>query len=142
MLNSPPKSLVPSVLPGDNRSYNSSLEKAGSNQGGALPGGRELLHEEGRGFPGFSQISARGPRLGLVTKSKGWSETHPRREFLLSEAHVPQKGKNTGRDYLENTSSGAGLMAEWLSSRALLRWPRVSLVRIVDVDMAPLIRPC
>ena len=32
---------------------------------------------------------------------------------------------------------GAGPMAEWLSSRALLQRPRVSL----GVDVAPLIRP-
>ena len=28
-------------------------------------------------------------------------------------------------------------MAEWLSSRTLLRWPRVSLVWILSMDMAP-----
>ena len=37
--------------------------------------------------------------------------------------------------------SGAG-MAEWLSSQAPLQWPRVSLVGILGVDVAPLIRPC
>ena len=33
-------------------------------------------------------------------------------------------------------------MAEWLSSLALLQWPRVSPVRILGVDLALLIRPC
>ena len=33
---------------------------------------------------------------------------------------------------------GAGSVAEWLSSRALLRRPRV---RILGTDMAPLVRP-
>ena len=32
-------------------------------------------------------------------------------------------------------------MAEWLSSHAPLRRPRVSPVQILDTDMAPLIRP-
>ena len=32
-------------------------------------------------------------------------------------------------------------LAEWLSSRTLLRQPRVSLVQILGMDMAPLIRP-
>ena len=38
-------------------------------------------------------------------------------------------------------SSGAGPVAEWLSSCTPLRRPRVSLVRILGTDMAPLIRP-
>ena len=37
---------------------------------------------------------------------------------------------------------GAGPMVEWLSWRALLRWPRVSLVWILGADMTPLIKPC
>ena len=32
-------------------------------------------------------------------------------------------------------------MAEWLSSRAPLRQPRVSLVQILGMEMAPLIKP-
>ena len=36
---------------------------------------------------------------------------------------------------------GAGPMAEWLSSRALLRRPRVLLVQTLGMDMALLIRP-
>ena len=35
---------------------------------------------------------------------------------------------------------GTSPVAEWLSSRPLLRWPSVSLVQIPGVDMAPLIR--
>ena len=38
--------------------------------------------------------------------------------------------------------SGGLTLAEWLSSPALLRRPRVSLVRILGTDMAPLVRPC
>ena len=34
------------------------------------------------------------------------------------------------------------LVAEWLSSRTVLRWPRVSSVRILGADLALLIRPC
>ena len=37
---------------------------------------------------------------------------------------------------------GAGPVAEWLSSLALLQPPRVSPVRILGADMALLIRPC
>ena len=37
---------------------------------------------------------------------------------------------------------GASLVAEWLSSPALLRQPRVSPVQILGAVMAPLIRPC
>ena len=37
---------------------------------------------------------------------------------------------------------GAGPVAAWLSSRAPLWQPRVSLVWILGSDMAPLIRPC
>ena len=38
--------------------------------------------------------------------------------------------------------SGAGSMAKWLSLRALLRQPRVSLVPILGADLALLIKPC
>ena len=37
---------------------------------------------------------------------------------------------------------GAGPVAEWLSSHALLRWLRVSPVRILGADMALLVRSC
>ena len=39
------------------------------------------------------------------------------------------------------TVGGAGPMAEWLSLRTPLQWPRVSLVLILGADMAPLVRP-
>ena len=32
-------------------------------------------------------------------------------------------------------------MAEWVSSPALLRWPRVLPVQILGMDLAPLVRP-
>ena len=38
-------------------------------------------------------------------------------------------------------NTAAGPVAEWLSSRTPLRWPRVSPVQILGVDMAPLNRP-
>ena len=37
--------------------------------------------------------------------------------------------------------TGAGPVAEWLSSPALLQAARVSLVRILGADMALLIKP-
>ena len=37
---------------------------------------------------------------------------------------------------------GAGPVAEWLSLHAPFQWPRVSTIRILDVDMALLVRPC
>ena len=43
---------------------------------------------------------------------------------------------------LANLNLGAGPVAEWLNSRALLPRPRVSPVRILGTEMAPLIRPC
>ena len=42
---------------------------------------------------------------------------------------------------LEKQVLGAGPVAEWLSSRALLQRPRVSSVWILGPDMAPPIRP-
>ena len=33
-------------------------------------------------------------------------------------------------------------MAEWVSSRAPLQWPKVSPIRILGADMALLVRPC
>ena len=36
---------------------------------------------------------------------------------------------------------GAGPVAEWLSSRTPLRWPRVSRVRILGADVAALVKP-
>ena len=43
---------------------------------------------------------------------------------------------------MKGQNKGAGPAAEWLSSRTLLQRPRVSLVQILGVDMALLIRPC
>ena len=43
---------------------------------------------------------------------------------------------------IKNFMEGARPVAEWLSSCTLLRRPRVSLVRILGADMAPLVRPC
>ena len=41
----------------------------------------------------------------------------------------------------QNIQSRGRTMGEWLSSHALLPWPRVSLVQTLGADMAPLIRP-
>ena len=46
-----------------------------------------------------------------------------------------------GRHYSKILCMGPGPMAEWLSSRSLLQRPRVPLVQILGMDMAPLIRP-
>ena len=43
---------------------------------------------------------------------------------------------------LRKDALGAGPMAEWLSSHAWLRRPRVSPVRILGADVALLVRPC
>ena len=43
---------------------------------------------------------------------------------------------------VKSLGSGAGPMAEWLSSHTPLQQPRVSQVQILGVDMAPLIKPC
>ena len=37
---------------------------------------------------------------------------------------------------------GASPVARWLSLHAPLRQPKISLVRILGVDMAPLVKPC
>ena len=42
----------------------------------------------------------------------------------------------------KNMYEWAGPVAKWLSSWAPLRWPRISLVRILGTDMAWLIKPC
>ena len=51
------------------------------------------------------------------------------------------QSRGEGDEYKRHTS-GAGLVAEWLSLRTLLPWPRVLLVRILGSDLAPLIKPC
>ena len=42
----------------------------------------------------------------------------------------------------ETKAPGAGPVAEWLSSQALLRWPGVLRVRILGMDMVPFIGAC
>ena len=42
----------------------------------------------------------------------------------------------------KNRNVGAGPMAKWLSSRVVLRWPGVSLVQILGVDIALIVSPC
>ncbi|XP_070446945.1 uncharacterized protein [Equus przewalskii] len=43
---------------------------------------------------------------------------------------------------IKNVRVGAGPVPEWLSSHSPLQWPRISLVQILRMDMALLIRPC
>ena len=59
---------------------------------------------------------------------------------LLASSHSLHL--NLGVITLEMLSEVDSPMPEWLSSCALLQWPRVSPVWILGADMAPLIRPC
>ena len=54
------------------------------------------------------------------------------KEMSLPQSHPSQ----------QDIVRGADPVAKWLSAHALLRWPRVSPVQILDADSAPLIRPC
>ena len=56
--------------------------------------------------------------------------------------HTARHNMDNSHTNFKRKKSGAGHVAEWLSSRTLLQRPRVSLVRILGADMAPLIRPC
>ena len=58
--------------------------------------------------------------------------------IVLSEAADPQPKSRL----IKITIIGASPVAEWLSSCAPLRQPRVSPVRILGANMAPFIRPC
>ena len=65
-------------------------------------------------------------------------ETHIKMKFYFS----PIRLTNTDNNYQVLTekkqySFGAGPVAEWLSLRTPLRWPRVLPVRILGVDTAP-----
>ena len=51
------------------------------------------------------------------------------------------KKDNVVLPFKSGISTGAGPVAEWLSSRTPLRGPRVSPLQILGVAMAPLIRP-
>ena len=59
--------------------------------------------------------------------------TLERRKIFLKEEEIStnHKRKDWGRP-----------VAEWLTSRSQLQWPRVSLVRILGADLALLVRPC
>ena len=61
---------------------------------------------------------------------------------FTSKIHVSHLVCKLQSVVVDQDTGGAGPMAEWLSSLALLRWPRVSLVRILGGDKAPLIKPC
>ena len=70
-------------------------------------------------------------------------------EEFLNDAHltletsrlVSLRGEKLIKE--KDTKEARGCpVAEWLSSHALLWQPRVLQVRILGLDMAPLIRPC
>ena len=72
----------------------------------------------------FQQHSLEGRRI--MPKDKKWGQ------HLLGFCFV----------LLNSMRYRAGPVAEWLSLRALLQQPRVSLVQILGANMAPLIKPC
>ena len=86
--------------------------------------------------------------FGVLGKSVDTLVSPPR--FSFSGSWVKPRNlplKNQPEDFAEsglskNTGLGAGPMAESLSSRVPLWWPRVSRVHILGTDMALLIRPC
>ena len=63
-----------------------------------------------------------------------FAQDHPANDRAWHPAEVSQVS--------EHVHPGAGLVAKWLSLCALLWWPRVSLVQILDTYMALLIKPC
>ena len=55
---------------------------------------------------------------------------------------MPEGDERMGQKKLfKEIMAGAGPVAEWLSSCAPLRWPRVLPVWIQSMDLAPLIKP-
>ena len=66
----------------------------------------------------------------------------PNSENLSTKLEEKEKSLRFIIEIALNWNVGAGPVAEWLSLRTLLWWPRVSLVRILGADMEPLIRPC
>ena len=59
-----------------------------------------------------------------------------RRKMVLDVRPEHKAPKERSKMALE----GAVPMAEWLSSCTLLRWPRVLPIRILGMDLAPLIK--
>ena len=59
----------------------------------------------------------------------------------LEKRNEPGSWKSVPQ-HMQKEAGRAGPVAEWLSSHTPLWWSRVSLVRILGVDMAPLIKPC
>ena len=58
------------------------------------------------------------------------------------ETDGQNKSRQTTQVNQKNGNAGASPVAEWSSSCALLQQLRVSLVRILGADMAPIIKPC
>ena len=88
--------------------------------------------------------SSREPKMmefpvGLIfvvfKAESGWCDVRWAIKYFLEREMGFQKSK-------ERLGGGAGPMAKWLSCCAPHRWPRISPVRILSMDMAPLIRPC
>ena len=74
-----------------------------------------------------------GESGGVSGLSRGGSTVNLQCYLLLLLALITLISYNN-----KNIDLGAGSVAEWLSSRAPLRRPRV---RILGMDMAPLVRP-
>ena len=69
---------------------------------------------------------------------------HGQNQFsqILQQSRETCSSQKNINQQMKTRTFGAGPMAEWSSSRSLLRQPRVSPVRILGRHMAPLIRPC
>ena len=76
----------------------------------------------------------------FTTVTKWWMTQYSDTQWKMCsrKSMIPLKKKSS----TFKTILRAGPVAEWLSSRALLWWPRVSPVHILGGDMALLIKPC
>ena len=90
--------------------------------------------EESENRAGSRQVGIPG-EVSLRANSGVWKHAFCAPDFLTSPTFNTPQGTTAYQNWLLR----AGSVAEWLSSRALLRRPRV---QILGVDMAPLIRPC
>ena len=94
----------------------------------------------------------------FLSFSQPWSPQQKWESFDIKKFYSPDSPLNSTQqetkeqNYLSllvslynllwKTDWGASPVAEWLSSCALLRWPRALPVWILGGDMAPLFRPC
>ena len=83
-----------------------------------------------------------GPSFVLSPRHKHPGERDQLSSLLFSCPTAPTRLLPNQWIFLcQKALSGAGPVAKWLSSRRPLQRPRVSLVRILGVDVAPLIMP-